>query len=786
MEIYHKQPRWATKIGLNVADFQVRYQTWKQTATDEQAESAHNIGMDRWAAAAAKNDGILTITLNRDSCEDRTYTIGHFPIQSMDKALRESFTAAEPGHVLIDLDWKSCHWQLIAFRSGDEALQQVIINEDLYTSIFNGTERSKAKAAWNAKINGAGKAKLAEILGGEEIAADFIAKEETVLTKTCKKAGDWLAAQKKLAVTNGHSESYAKAAGIALMRLEAEALWTAMEWTKDLCEKQGLSCAFVIPMHDGVLLSAPAAQAEQVAKTAQACMAVASTGCDAQTVLAVTDKLVSCKISSSWGGSVAQLTRQDMRTLGFNGLRTYNQHNLTLSAAYYPEELKAERKKHHGRKPEAVALQAAMDAVTAMNVWAKRVNNKLSGTPTVDVECKDQYGAYLDFLEILRKDKAFPKLRHCVRGAFIEKNGIEHKVDAENRLEFGPLLDERYGYHKFNQEDLFKAVEDVAYENQFDPVKDWMEALPMWDGVKRLDYWLENFAHADGPPALLRAYSRKFLIAMVARAYQPGCKADNVLVLLGNGGIGKTRLLQALAPAGSYGNPKIDPENKDTVINASKFALVEWEEMTGHSRREDASLKAFFSTCEDTFRWPYSKKSSTLPRQFMVAATTNNDDFLRDPTGSRRFWAVNLSSEIDVAGLKAAHAQLWAEAVNAYKHPGAEPGPQAGFAEREAYECRWWLTTAEDDLRLGIEAEFTPESAFFTQIENYVDGKDYIRMEDMCRAIGIESFNFSRYQKEFALVLRSLDFERRVCVVEHPITKARTKAKLWVRKVQPS
>jgi hypothetical protein len=143
---------------------------------------------------------------------------------------------------------------------------------------------------------------------------------------------------------------------------------------------------------------------------------------------------------------------------------------------------------------------------------------------------------------------------------------------------------------------------------------------------------------------------------------------------------------------------------------------------------------------------------------------------------------VNLSSEIDVAGLKTIHTQLWAEAVTAYKHPGPEPEPTAGPAAREAYECRWWLTAAEDALRVDVEAEFTPDSSFSDMIENFVKGKDSVRLDELRQSCGIEPADFFRHRKEFALVLKSLGFEKRNCLIENPLTGDRKQAKVWVRK----
>jgi len=205
----------------------------------------------------------------------------------------------------------------------------------------------------------------------------------------------------------------------------------------------------------------------------------------------------------------------------------------------------------------------------------------------------------------------------------------------------------------------------VARGNSVDPVKVWLESL-VWDKTPRLHSWLHRYCGATDTK-LNGAFGTRWLISGVARAFTPGCQVDHVLVLEGKQGTGKSSLLRELF-RGHYrgGIGDKDLMNKDTLMLISSAWGVELAEMASVKKADVDSLKQFLTECVDHYRPPYGTEVIANPRRCIFAATTNEDEWLRDGTGNRRFWPVN-TGEIDLAGLIRDRAQLWAEAVEQYR-----------------------------------------------------------------------------------------------------------------------
>ncbi len=131
----------------------------------------------------------------------------------------------------------------------------------------------------------------------------------------------------------------------------------------------------------------------------------------------------------------------------------------------------------------------------------------------------------------------------------------------------------------------------------------------------------------------------RWLISAVARIFQPGCKADCCLILEGPQGIKKSTTLRTLAEPWFIDHiPELG--TKDSLIQVHSAWVIELAELESISRAEVGSIKQFISTQTDTFRPPYGKRASDFPRQCVFAGSVNNNTYLRDETGGRRFWPV--------------------------------------------------------------------------------------------------------------------------------------------------
>jgi predicted P-loop ATPase len=215
-----------------------------------------------------------------------------------------------------------------------------------------------------------------------------------------------------------------------------------------------------------------------------------------------------------------------------------------------------------------------------------------------------------------------------------------------------------------SKDTVYQAVELVARENTFHPVKDYLESLN-WDGTERLDDWLTDCFGAEKTEYAM-AVGRMFMIGMVARIYQPGCQADYMLILEGPQGIFKSTACRALAGEWfSDGMPE-NVNSKDAALHLRGKWLVEIAELHHLSRAETTALKAFITRRTDIYRPPYGRKEVHRPRQNLFVGTTNKKVYLQDPTGGRRFWPV-VTGDIDIEFLISLRDQLFAEAVVRYR-----------------------------------------------------------------------------------------------------------------------
>lgn len=208
--------------------------------------------------------------------------------------------------------------------------------------------------------------------------------------------------------------------------------------------------------------------------------------------------------------------------------------------------------------------------------------------------------------------------------------------------------------------DLRAALELAFHENEFHPVRDYLTGLK-WDGEERLDTMLIDYLGVEDNP-YTRAVSRKWMCGAVARAMHPGCKFDCVLVLVGAQGVGKSTFAATLA-RGWFNDSMIDMSRKEGYESIQGSWIIELSELAGMKRSEVESVKAFIGKQEDTYRAAYARRADTRPRQCVFLATTNDIEFLKDRTGERRWWPVNVTKRLDRERLRVNVDQLWAEAV---------------------------------------------------------------------------------------------------------------------------
>lgn len=215
------------------------------------------------------------------------------------------------------------------------------------------------------------------------------------------------------------------------------------------------------------------------------------------------------------------------------------------------------------------------------------------------------------------------------------------------------------------------AVLAVAAERAFHPVRDYFTHLPLWDGHERVETLLIDYFGADDNP-YIRAVSRKTLVAAVARVHEPGIKFDQVPIIVGPQGIGKSTFFAKLG--GKWFSDSLtltDMRDKSGPEKLQGYWILELGELAGMRKADIESVKSFISRTDDKYRASYGVNVESHLRQSIVVGTTNAEmGFLRDITGNRRFWPVKVSGNSSRKPWQMRGddvEQIWAEALFLYQ-----------------------------------------------------------------------------------------------------------------------
>ena len=282
------------------------------------------------------------------------------------------------------------------------------------------------------------------------------------------------------------------------------------------------------------------------------------------------------------------------------------------------------------------------------------------------------------------------------------KPGWTDNDEARLKTEIARTYGGLYAPTKMND-----ALLSTASARAFHPVRDYFTNLLPWDGVERLDTLLVDTLGAEDTP-YVRAVTRKTFVAAHRRTFQPGCKFDHVLTLVGPQGVGKSTIFARLA--GQWFSDSLTITDMKDKTGAEKLLgnlIVELSELAGMRKAEAEPVKGFISRTEDKFRPAYGRTVQTYPRQCIIVGSTNADEgFLRDTTGNRRWWPVHVTGQ---GWLGKPHDldqhtidQLWAEA-RARDHAG-----EALYLTGELLEVAEHIQaeSVEADDRIGIVQEY--------------------------------------------------------------------------------
>lgn len=322
------------------------------------------------------------------------------------------------------------------------------------------------------------------------------------------------------------------------------------------------------------------------------------------------------------------------------------------------------------------------------------------------------------------------------------------------------------------------AMQVWAQKTVFHPVRDYLSSL-VWDGQNRVDTLLVDYQGA-ADTEYTRTVTRKILVAAVARVFRPGVKFDTILTLVGKQGMKKSSLIAKLGKqwfSDSFSFNQVTKNETKAVEQVQGVWLVEIAEMAGMAKAEIETVKHFVSKTEDRFRVAYGHRTENFPRQCVFFATTNKVDFLRDPTGNRRYWPVQVNEtepakDVFVDLTEEEIDQIWAEAVQFYKdgeklYLPEEMIDRATEMQRKHTEEHPWTPIIEDYLeRMRPEnwSKMSKNDRLYWLSDNETEDDDVFKAEALrhiCRVCVVEIWHEALKKRE-AIDERSATYIRNI------------------------
>ncbi len=268
---------------------------------------------------------------------------------------------------------------------------------------------------------------------------------------------------------------------------------------------------------------------------------------------------------------------------------------------------------------------------------------------------------------------------------------------------------------KSGRDDIGDCVLKIAKGNQYNPVEEYLLdcARRYPNSGKYLQGFGDRMIGAKEP--IHNILITKFLISAVARIFSPGCQVDTALILQGDQGAGKSSFFRILSSPDWFDDSFGNSSDKDERLKLYGAWIIEWAELETVFRRKDVSaVKAFITTRIDRIRPPYGRSIEFLPRRSVFCGTTNEREFLSDPTGNRRFWIVPMGKRLDFAALERERDQIWAAAVSLY---------QSG--------ARWDLTHEEEQEAKAIARQYESSDAWHDEVADWIECRERCSIQEI-------------------------------------------------------
>jgi len=373
-------------------------------------------------------------------------------------------------------------------------------------------------------------------------------------------------------------------------------------------------------------------------------------------------------------------------------------------------------------EPDPHLVQKQLDRTERLRL---EVNS--NGTPISNID---------NVLRVLHADTAEPFVWfdtfHSKLFTNFCKDGIKEWSDSDE-INLTTYFQRELGMRTLKETVLHSGIISYAYAHKKNEVHDYINSLS-WDKVPRIKRFFHDYVGTDNS-LYIQGASMNFWISLVARAFVPGCKVDTMIILEGEQGTLKSTLLSAIGGKW-FGELNENIQTKDFFLALQGKLLIEISELDAFSKAEVSAIKKVISTCTDRFRVPFGRNTQDYPRQCVFAGSTNENAYLRDPTGARRFWPIKIG-DIKIDLVLRDRDQFFAEAAH-YFHGGS----------------KWW--EMPDEVK-AIQASRRQADAWEPTILPWLEGRKIVTITEVltdCLGVEIPQFDTMK-QRRVGSVLRA-------------------------------
>jgi predicted P-loop ATPase len=301
------------------------------------------------------------------------------------------------------------------------------------------------------------------------------------------------------------------------------------------------------------------------------------------------------------------------------------------------------------------------------------------------------------------------------------------------------------------KEEAIEIILKLARENQYCPIIEYLEKVEATYPEPNINFANLTSQLLGTSDPLHTVYLKRHLIGSVVRALNPGCKMDTALILQGDQGIGKSSFFRALYGDDFFDDTMAESSDKDELMKLHQHWAVEWAEFeTQLSRKGYSRLKQFMSTKVDNYRAPYARATKPIKRRSVLVGSTNELEFLNDPSGDRRYWVIPLGDSMNLSLTEQLRDQIWAAAVAAYR-----AGEQ------------WHLTSEEKKLADEANQPFRTSDTWEDYILAYVQDRQFVTISEvLTKALELDPSKQDKgSQMRASSILRRLGWDKGKCWV---------------------